>query len=644
MNRLRASVRGAWTRLLHGNPRWVLLLAAGLFLALSVRFCTATRGGGQPQIRVSTDGRYYWAQLTSLALDRDLDFENQYARPRIGNYLLYDRTETGKLSNPFAIGPAVLWMPFFAVGHGAAVAVGAEQAEQGTSFLEMYVTLYSSLLFLLVAAALGYALARRLYGPGAAFAGAFAGALCGPLLHYAINQPSYSHVPSALCVSAILYLWWTRLDADGRGLKGWAGLGALIGLAMLVRPQNLIFAGPAVVEGGLRLIRAARRGGVRDLARAAAAPLAGAAVATAVFFPQMLVWKSIYGQLIGVPQGQAYMQWGESLWSATLFSSRNGLFPYSPLWALGCLGLIPVTRRRPALGAALIGTLVAMAYVNGAVSDWFGGGSFGGRRYDGLLVHVTLGVAACARAGYDAIARNPRRAAALAIGAVLAGAFTCTYNIGEDIRLGRINPGVSRDSLVYYDSLARRAAREVWRFGNPLSWPAAWSFSLRTGAPPRSYDRVVGAHFLTDYQMTAYRKVKRPMPRDKLRFGVAKHRRFLVSGFGEAEGKGWRAVAPALGSRARALVPLNYPGPVRVRLSGFADAAREIELRWNGEVIARAAVGPGERIDLSAELAADQVERGVNIVDIVHPGVAESAVAARYRWLGLEEIPIDGED
>src|SRR5688572_28820379 len=102
------------------------------------------------------------------------------------------------------------------------------------------------------------------------------------------------------------------------------------------------------------------------------------------------------------------MRFGESLWANTLFSSRNVLFPYAPLWAIAMLGLIGVARRDRALAGALVATFFVAAFVNGAVVDWWAIGSMGGRRFDGLVIHASLGMAAVAAAFLNAAEKRPR--------------------------------------------------------------------------------------------------------------------------------------------------------------------------------------------------------------------------------------------
>lgn len=624
------------------EPGWVVAVLAAIFLAGSVRHFTAKRGrGGGPEVRIGADGRYHWAYLTSMVLDRDLDLANQYANPRSGNYYEYTVTSTGRYANPFPIGAAILWAPFFVVAYGISrLAEPPAESADGNSYLTQTLTLYSSLLMSFAGALLAYAMARRRYGPGAALGGAVAALLGGPLLQYVANQPSYAHAPSSFACALLLYVWAERRGPGGeRSLRGWLGLGALVGLAMLVRAQNLVFAAPVVGEAAATLARAARRQGATAALRAAAAPLAGAVVAVLVFSPQMIAWKTIYGSWIAVPQGPGYMRWSEPLWSETLFSSRNGLFPYAPLWALGILGLALVTRREPRLGAALGVTFALCAYVNGAAGDWSGGGAYGGRRFDGLYVHVTLGFAAIARAFVEAVARRPHVAGGLAVAGVLVFGVTCNYLMVEDFRRHRVNPQAPRDMLAYYLRVAERVGKAIGRAGNPLSWPGAWAFALRTGASPARYDEVVGAFFLTDFELEAYRK---PMDRrhDVLRLADAAHAKFLVRGFGEpqllADGS-TRQGRVAFGGRARLLLPFNHAGGVGLRLVGTALRSTTIRVFWNGKEAAVRALTGGAAIDLSFEISADQVERGVNVVDLVHENVPVSEGAALYERIEMVE-------
>ena len=92
-------------------------------------------------------------------------------------------------------------------------------------------------------------------------------------------------------------------------------------------------------------------------------------------------------------------------------------------------------------------------------------------------------------------------------------------------------------------------------------------------------------------------------------------------------------------NRARVLVPLNHPGGVGLRLHGWGLAAGTLRLLWNGDEVARAPIADGQEIALTVELGRDQVDRGVNLVDLVHEGIPADTPAARYDVIDLWERP-----
>jgi hypothetical protein len=411
-------------------------------------------------------------------------------------------------------------------------------------------------------------------------------------------------------------------------VRGWALLGVLVGLAMLVRTQNLAFALPACAEGAVLVVGAARRG-ARALALALLGPLAALACALVTFFPQLLAWKIIYGAWVGVPQGAGYIRWDAPSWSETLFSSRNGLFPYAPLWLVGLLGLVLVARRDRWLGLGLLATFVVTTYLNGAFWHWWGMGSFGGRRFDGLVYPVALGVAALARVALDGSARRPRLAGGLALGAVGGAGVVLTTAMSVDF--GRHLAGSQPDSvssLEVYQRATTLAAHDLFfRWGNPIEWPAALAFSLRTGAPMKLYEEVVGPQLLDGYQVAF--QPPSPRPVGELAFASGKDARYLVRGFGAA-----RAGVRPIAATARFLVPLNITTAAALRLEGSGRAAGTLHLRWNGEELASAALTPGAPFTLACTVPAERVERGVNLVDLAVDGATGDEVAELSR-LGL---------
>jgi hypothetical protein len=102
----------------------------------------------------------------------------------------------------------------------------------------------------------------------------------------------------------------------------------------------------------------------------------------------------LYGAPLAMPQGPDFMQWTRPALGAILFSDNHGLISWTPVVALALVGLIPLARRLPLVGAAAIAFVVASWYVNAAVADWWAGEAFGARRFVSCFPVFVLGLAA----------------------------------------------------------------------------------------------------------------------------------------------------------------------------------------------------------------------------------------------------------
>src|SRR5262249_17427008 len=122
-----------------------LLAAAAIVFALQ-RSPEERHGRRGPAI--GGDGRYYYLGLRSLALHHDFDFSNDYAQ--YGNWYFLGQTKTGRPANVFGIGPALAWLPFFALGHAAtriAAAAGVAVATDGMGRIDQTFVLLGSFLY-----------------------------------------------------------------------------------------------------------------------------------------------------------------------------------------------------------------------------------------------------------------------------------------------------------------------------------------------------------------------------------------------------------------------------------------------------------------------------------------------------------------
>lgn len=347
-----------------------------------------------PEFRA--DSANYFAYLRSAAFDRDLELDNEFEH---WGYAQLPLTATGRRQNSQSIGPALLWSPFYAAAHlYVASGLGGDHPADGYSAPYRRAAAIGTSTAVVLGALL---LWRRLRARhGSAVAGlALAGIAGGTsLAYYTLVVPTMAHGAAFAAAALHLYLLErARVEPDARR---WALLGASLGAAMLLRHQALVLAllsAPIAIH----LLALRRLKPVSLLAAAGAGALA--------FLPQLLVWKHLFGTWVTQPQGGAFMDWSSPHLLDTLFSANHGLLTWTPIAALGLLGLVFLLRdggdRLWALGAFLV--FAATAWVNGAVDDWAASDAFGARRYDIVLPLLAVGLAELLSVLHAVAARRP---------------------------------------------------------------------------------------------------------------------------------------------------------------------------------------------------------------------------------------------
>jgi len=566
------------------SPRAIWIATAALAVAATAAFADGEDEWGRSLREPSADAAYYYAYLPSLVLDRDLDFTNQYRVTQ--NWYRLGPTPLGRPGNVFGIGPAVFALPAFLAGHGLAAIFGARG--DGFSRWETALVLWTSIPFALGAMVLAVRLARRRVGSLAAgYAGAVVAAVAGPMLYYAVRQPGYAHPCAALFATLLIERWDASYDAAPRSRRTWIVLGAAAGAAALARPQLAVWALLLPVAA----LDDLRRRGAASLGRLASRWALGAAAGALVFLPQLLAWKALYGAWYVVPQGPGFLRWDAPAWSETLFSSRNGLFPWAPLYAPMAIGVVVLARRGVRLPLALLLGLFGQALVNGAAWDWWAGGSFGGRRFDSCYAVFAVGGAALIAAGARVVAQRRLVAGVLVrlgfVAALLVALATMELAAATSVTNARTGGG--------------EPAAAVWRrkIGGVRGWLVTW-LSAAANAPVRAvfawryavdlgaYDRRVGVHVLGETYpgLNSYP--------DKLQGTIP------------APG---RMTAPSV----RVLVGLNRRGTIALRVP--VEVAAQVAVTWNDEVtVTRDIAGTG-----TVELASLVPRRGINTLEIRAP-------------------------
>jgi hypothetical protein len=523
-------------------------------------------GGG----RINGDGVSYYVYVRSLAKDADLDFTNEYTHyGLIAREDLAVPTRTGMRRSIFSVGPALVWLPFFAAGEAAARAAslfGASVDLSGYGPYHVNAVALGSLLLGFAAVLLIHQVAGRHFEGTVALIAAAAIWLATFLYWYMVQQPTMSHAPSVFGAALVVWMW-DRHRHD-RTPGGFLLLGVVLGLAMCLRWQNALLGLLPAFD-----LVTARAQGLRRVGANAAALAFGALVGA---FPQMAAWHVLYGEwiLLDPPHGADFLRLGRPFVLETLFSSRHGLLSWTPVLWLGYLGLWPLMRTRRALALPLLLPVAVMTYVNMCSGDWWAGGSFSNRRFDSLLPVLALGVAASVEWMAGWIARRPALVPAAI--AVVAGTLNVAMTEG-----GRRSGGPAAP-IALAEMVERGAERMADGVGSPPTWPASWVFAWRHRLPPGQYDLLVG-RYLFYRQNNLQGRIDLGAPGDEPMLG---------EGWGAAFSRGGAEARPLQG-RGRILAPLDVPEDLHVEFRAYADRPVAVRVEVNGREAGAFTAGPG---------------------------------------------------
>ena len=188
----------------------------------------------------------------------------------------------------------------------------------------------------------------------------------------------------------LLLFVWARLR-DRRGYWGWALIGATVGLATLVRWQNLTFAAIPAADLLCGLTTKTPSNKFEGGAPAGAKLAACAAACALVFLPQLIGWRIVYGSFVTVPQGGAFMTWSRPNLLKLLFSTEHGLITWTPLCGVGLVGLFIWPKDQRRVMASLAVAMILQLYVGSCAGNV--GWSFGMRRMVNCVPLFAVGFA-----------------------------------------------------------------------------------------------------------------------------------------------------------------------------------------------------------------------------------------------------------
>lgn len=460
-----------WNR----NDVWAQYVLFLVFLGVLNYFVHVTYTRSPQGLMYGHDAPQYYMQLHSLAIDRDVDFSNEYdLLPRVkDNMARWRPLDIGTDYNVAPVGTAMVWMPFYLAAFPCVYllkAAGLSASLDGVSSPFAMAAGYGSGFLAWIGMILIYDALRRWFSYRTALATALLTYGATNLLWYLTGEAWMSHAASFFTAAVVLWLWVRT--AEHRTWRGWLAFGAAIGLAMLVRPSHVALVVLPLADAAAALVKRVK---VATVLTGVALSAAGMLV---VFSVQLMTWFVRSG--VGTPPGNPIL-WTEPAILQILFSSHNGLISWHPVTLLGFLGVPLLWRHSRVLCLSVALVLALQVYFNAGILDWSGGGSFGMRRFIGTLPFLAPGTAVLGSWVVGAMRRRPLILATAGI--ALASIYNSALMVGHKDVLFPENAPVP---FAHAWSISGVVIQET--FGHPFSFPANYLFANRNGLSATQYD------------------------------------------------------------------------------------------------------------------------------------------------------------
>jgi hypothetical protein len=354
-----------------------------------------------PPLRSDATG--YYLYLPAVLIDHDVTMERTAERSFAGSPAEMAGVRrvppSGRLLDKYPVGEAIMLAPFFAAGHVAARALGAEA--NGFSRPYQVAAAAGGLVFAAMGMAVLGLFLLRWFSTGTVVLTMLAIVFGTNLFHYATFDAVFSHAFSFFLVALTLALAVGAYERPR--LRSAVALGLTTGLLTAVRPTN------AVVLVFAALVGVVSRGDVsartKRIPRYLPLLAAGGAVYLLALVPQVAYWHTITGKLVVYTYEDEHLDLLHPHVLDVLFSVRKGLFFWSPLLLLAVAGLLLLRRFAPILLVPAVAYLVVHTWVVASWETWWYGGSLGQRSFVEALPVFALGLASLVETASGRVAR-----------------------------------------------------------------------------------------------------------------------------------------------------------------------------------------------------------------------------------------------
>lgn len=360
-------------------PAKTTVLLSGFFLLLVVIFGQRFRD----EKVLKQDVVQYYSYVPAVFLHGDLTMAYARSSPFYMDKIWGQMTEEGAYVQKYTMGLALMYAPTFFVAHAQASVTGAPTDGYSAPY-ELWIQI-GAVLFLTLGLWFLRKVMRRYFSERTMVIVLLAVVFGTNLFYYAAAQGPMPHAYIFCLLSIFLHL---SLRFHEFPTWGHSLLLALVGgLIVLIRPNHiLIWLIPVLYD----LERGKWGWWKKQLPKVVLWPL----VTLVVVLPQLLYWKWLTGGYIQYTYGDEGFFFNDPELLSAWFSYRKGWLLYTPLMAIGLVGIFAMGPALRKWRYSFAVFFAATTYVLVSWWCWWYGGSYGQRAFIDTYPILAFGLAA----------------------------------------------------------------------------------------------------------------------------------------------------------------------------------------------------------------------------------------------------------
>ncbi len=363
-------------------PEILLALYVLLFFAVKQPYLSYDRV-------INSDGKVYYGYLTAIFIYHDFtysfipEYEKEYYTTDQAHWKEFRTPVDGRVVNKGFPGLAVLFLPFFLIGHLLTLLLGFPP--DGYSIIYQYAMGFCALFYFWAGFRMLRLLLRQFRFGESLIAGILVLIALGTnIIYYTLKEGTMGHVYSFALIGAFLLMTMKAVHNFRRRYIVTAAL--LLGLIAIIRPTNalIILLVPFLAGSGSGFMKLIKN----TLSKKNVIPV----VLAAMIFPfmAMLLWYLQSGHWIVYSYGGEGFDFASPHFFQILFSFEKGWFLYTPVALLAMTGFVALFRRNRYRFGWMLAFLVIFVYVASSWWAWAYTSNFGQRIFIDLYAPVGI--------------------------------------------------------------------------------------------------------------------------------------------------------------------------------------------------------------------------------------------------------------